>query len=264
MVLGDRRPLIMAEGFPIGREPRELKLGDSFLFNAASKYHTLKYDFKPASMDTTRSSTMKTSEGGEVTVNVPNIEGASQSQTVFKGSKTRAQDKECVLVVDNNTGEITLERLGNNFKLKKIRQQNSRPLLQPARPITPLDKEKKSPSRYNKQEQVENHHPPPRSMKPSHPHQSAGSMPLLGYDAAQPPQQDGSGLTDESFSSSSSDSEDSNSDREQSPAPPPPPQPQQRIHKPKPNNADGRNMAASMPQFLTDDLHLSESGSESN
>eukprot|EP00112_Aurelia_sp_Birch-Aquarium-sp1_P009845 Seg2135.1 transcript_id=Seg2135.1/GoldUCD/mRNA.D3Y31 product="ELL-associated factor 2" protein_id=Seg2135.1/GoldUCD/D3Y31 len=44
--------------------------------------------------------------------------------TVFKGSK-RPCTKECILIIDRETGEVKLERLASNIQLKKIRSQNS-------------------------------------------------------------------------------------------------------------------------------------------
>lgn len=57
----------------------------------------------------------------EVTVTVPHCDGAGTSQTsVFRGPK-KPYSKECVLIIDHHTGEITLERLSNNIQLKKTR-----------------------------------------------------------------------------------------------------------------------------------------------
>lgn len=42
-------------------------------------------------------------------------------QTVYKGSKKPYSTKECVLIVDEVTGEVTLEKLGDNVMLKKAR-----------------------------------------------------------------------------------------------------------------------------------------------
>ena len=78
-------------------------------------------DFKPASMDTTKVAKLSLHDGGEVTMTVPNIPGAQNSKTVFKGSKAPRANKECILVVDHNTGEVTLERLGSNIRLKTTR-----------------------------------------------------------------------------------------------------------------------------------------------
>lgn len=60
----------------------------------------------------------------EVTVTVPHTcDGTGTAQTsVFRGPK-KPYTKECVLIIDHNTGEITLERLSHNIQLKKTRQE---------------------------------------------------------------------------------------------------------------------------------------------
>lgn len=55
-----------------------------------------------------------------MSVTVPHLDGAGTLYTVFKGSK-RPHCKECVLVIDKTTGEITLERLTSNIQVKKSR-----------------------------------------------------------------------------------------------------------------------------------------------
>lgn len=55
-----------------------------------------------------------------MTVTVPHLDGAGTPHTVFKGSQ-RPYHKECVLIIDKNTGEITLERLSCNIQVKKTR-----------------------------------------------------------------------------------------------------------------------------------------------
>uniref|UniRef100_A0A1S4L8P7 Ell-associated factor Eaf n=2 Tax=Ixodes scapularis TaxID=6945 RepID=A0A1S4L8P7_IXOSC len=77
-------------------------------------------DFKPASVDTSKSANVEVGEKNQITVTVPHIEGSGTAHTVFKGSQ-RPYQRECVLVVDNVTGEITLERLSCNIQLKKTR-----------------------------------------------------------------------------------------------------------------------------------------------
>ncbi|KAH7961876.1 hypothetical protein HPB52_013006 [Rhipicephalus sanguineus] len=100
-----------------------------------------KDDFKPASVDTSKSANVEVGEKNQITVTVPHIEnplsqGSGTAHTVFKGSQ-RPYQRECVLVVDNVTGEVTLERLSCNIQLKKTRAEGSSKI-QP-RPITPID-----------------------------------------------------------------------------------------------------------------------------
>lgn len=49
-------------------------------------------------------------------------DGAGVPQTVFKGSQ-RPYQKECVLIIDRVTGEITLEKLSCNIQVKKTRSE---------------------------------------------------------------------------------------------------------------------------------------------
>lgn len=51
-------------------------------------------------------------------------------KTVFKGNQ-RNYTKECVLIIDKRTGEITLEKLHTNIQVKKTRSEN------PNKPIPP-------------------------------------------------------------------------------------------------------------------------------
>lgn len=45
-------------------------------------------------------------------------------KTVFKGNQ-RNYTKECVLIIDKVTGEITLEKLHHNIQVKKTRTENT-------------------------------------------------------------------------------------------------------------------------------------------
>lgn len=77
-------------------------------------------DFKPASVDETKVASVEVASNNTVTVNVPNLESSGTPQTIFKGSQKPSM-KECVLVIDRDTGEITLERLSMNIQVKKTR-----------------------------------------------------------------------------------------------------------------------------------------------
>lgn len=53
-------------------------------------------------------------------------------KTVFKGNQ-RNYTKECVLIIDKVTGEITLEKLHTNIQVKKTRSENTnKPIPQPS------------------------------------------------------------------------------------------------------------------------------------
>lgn len=59
-------------------------------------------------------------QNNEVNVTVPHCDGAGTS--FFRGPK-KPYAKECVLIIDHSTGEITLERLSHNIQLKKTRYE---------------------------------------------------------------------------------------------------------------------------------------------
>lgn len=123
----------MADKHTLNYDVRELKLGSSFTNNKSSQYHTIKYDFKPASVDVNKMATVDVGTNNQVTVTVPHLDGAGVPQTVFKGSQ-RPYTKECVLIIDRVTGEITLEKLSSNIQVKKTRQETN----QKPRPLTPV------------------------------------------------------------------------------------------------------------------------------
>lgn len=120
----------MADKLGLGPEVRELKLGPSFS-NKGTAFHTIRYDFKPASVDVNKMATVAMGNMGSVTVTVPHLDGAGTPHTIFKGSR-RPYAKECVLIIDRNTGEITLEKLSYNIQVKKTRMENAHKLAPPA------------------------------------------------------------------------------------------------------------------------------------
>lgn len=173
-----------ADRLRIGNEVRELKLGRSFSATGGTAFHSIRYDFKPASVDTSKSANVEVGEKNQITVTVPHIEnplaqGSGTAHTVFKGSQ-RPYQRECVLVVDNVTGEITLERLSCNIQLKKTRAEGSSKC-QP-RPITPIDSgsggsRKHSPSQ--KLSPPQSNGQPKLSWVTSSPGQQRGGMPRI-------------------------------------------------------------------------------------
>ncbi|XP_078046630.1 ELL-associated factor isoform X1 [Augochlora pura] len=135
----------MAERLGLGSEIRELKLGPTFTNNRSTAFHTLKYDFKPASVDVSKVARVDVGTNNTMTVTVPHLDGAGIPHTVFKGSQ-RPYHKECVLIIDRNTGEITLEKLTANIQVKKTRTEpKSQSHLgvpgtnSSGRPITPVE-----------------------------------------------------------------------------------------------------------------------------
>uniref|UniRef100_A0A3P9CSR9 ELL associated factor 2 n=1 Tax=Maylandia zebra TaxID=106582 RepID=A0A3P9CSR9_9CICH len=101
-----------------------LKLGETFEKHPKSAYHTVRYDFKPASIDTSCEGELEVGKGEQVTITLPNLEGSSAPVTVFKGSK-RPYMKECILIVNHDTGEYRLEKLNSNIAVKKTRAEGS-------------------------------------------------------------------------------------------------------------------------------------------
>ncbi|XP_049641888.1 ELL-associated factor 2 [Suncus etruscus] len=103
---------------------RVLKLGDTFEKQPRCAFHTLRYDFKPASIDTSCEGDLEVGKGEQVTITLPNIEGSTTPVTVFKGSK-KPYLKECVLIINHDTGECRLEKLSSNITVKKTRVEGS-------------------------------------------------------------------------------------------------------------------------------------------
>ncbi|KAJ8407142.1 hypothetical protein AAFF_G00288180 [Aldrovandia affinis] len=101
-----------------------LKLGETFEKQPKSAFHTVRYDFKPASIDTACEGELEVGKGEQVTITLPNLEGSTAPVTVFKGSK-RPYMKECILIVNHDTGEYRLEKLNSNIAVKKTRAEGS-------------------------------------------------------------------------------------------------------------------------------------------
>ncbi|KAK2152150.1 hypothetical protein LSH36_338g01004 [Paralvinella palmiformis] len=140
----------MAESLGIDGEVRELKLGSSFEKTAPVSYHSIRYDFKPASVDKSQMATVDIGESNSVTVTVPHIEGSGVTNTVYKGNK-RPSQKECILVIDHQTGEVTLEKLTSNIHLKKTRQES---IMVPQRVLPIVDKVKELKSSPSKKKPI--------------------------------------------------------------------------------------------------------------
>ncbi|XP_034478514.1 ell-associated factor Eaf isoform X2 [Drosophila innubila] len=123
----------LSERLNIGDEVRELKLGATFNpKNTSTAFHTIKYDFKPASVDTSRMATVDVGSNNQVTVTVPNLESSGVPHTVYKGNHKK-YTKECLIIFDKETGAITLEKLNHNIQVKKTRSEmTNKPSLMPA------------------------------------------------------------------------------------------------------------------------------------
>ncbi|NXC44194.1 EAF2 factor, partial [Penelope pileata] len=103
---------------------RVLQLGETFEEQPRCAFHTVRYDFKPASIDTSSEGDLEVGKGEQVTITLPNIEGSTPPVTVFKGSK-KPYLKECILIINHDTGECRLEKLSSNITVKKTRAEGS-------------------------------------------------------------------------------------------------------------------------------------------
>ncbi|XP_066302107.1 ELL-associated factor 1-like [Branchiostoma lanceolatum] len=250
-------------GLVLDDKVHELEIGKSFDRTPKCAFHTIRYDFKPASVDTSQDAVLEVGENNDVTVTVPHIEGSGTSKTVFKGHKQPYRSKDCVLLIDPNSGTFTLEKLTSNMQVKKTRLEGKSKQLQAGlRPSTP--------------NQAGGSHPPPPSSTnppptktarkespPESPLQSlsspeqAASSPLIripddGNNAEDSGSDDEKGQSSSSSSSSGSDS-DSESDS----------QPAKKEDPDK--TTSGSHHHHKPPAFMSqlcEDLELSESDSD--
>lgn len=108
----------------LDKEEHVLKLGESFEKRPKSSFHTIRYDFKPASIDTSCEGELQVGKGDEVTITLPHIPGSTPPMTVFKGNK-RPYQKDCVLIINHDTGDFVLEKLSSSIQVKKTRAEGS-------------------------------------------------------------------------------------------------------------------------------------------
>lgn len=138
----------------LNSEVRELKLGSTFTSpSPRTVFHTIKYDFKPASVDVNKPASLEVGGNKQVTVTVPHLDGSGVPNTVFKGNQRDYTKKECVLIIDRVTGEITLEKLNSNVQVKKTRTENK--AVQPApQPPPPQIKVENSTARQSSKTKI--------------------------------------------------------------------------------------------------------------
>ncbi|XP_053554053.1 ELL-associated factor 2 [Bombina bombina] len=237
---------------------RVLKLGESFEKQPRSGFHTIRYDFKPASIDTSCEGDLEVGKGEQVTITLPNLEGSTTPVTVFKGSK-RPYLKECILIVNHDTGECRLEKLSSNITVKKTRAEGS----------------SKVQSRIEQQQQqMRNASKTPTNLKTSSPLQKMSpTSPMddiekeLMAEASAIDQMSSSDSSSESKSSSSSsgdsssDSEDEGSKSSHSVSMP---LLNQSASNAEPITQKSQDNGGQMMSTLRNDLQLSESGSDSD
>ncbi|CAL0300333.1 unnamed protein product [Lupinus luteus] len=86
----------------------DLSLGPSFKDQSSSKYCTLRYDFKPASVDKTKSAWMHKTKENRVSVEFQNNQ-IGKPKVVFEGNSEEYRENDAVLFFDGTT--LRLERL---------------------------------------------------------------------------------------------------------------------------------------------------------
>lgn len=189
--------------FPIfDSKERALKLGESFEKQPRCGFHTIRYDFKPASIDTSCEGDLEVGKGEQVTITLPNLEGSTAPVTVFKGSK-RPYLKECILIVNHDTGECRLEKLSSNISVKKTRAEGS------SKVQSRIEQQQQQMRIANKTPSSAKNSPPKEKMSPTSPMDDIERE--LMAEASVIDQMSSSGSSSDSKSSSSS-SEDSSSD----------------------------------------------------
>ncbi|XP_066203378.1 ELL-associated factor 2 [Saccopteryx leptura] len=193
----------MSRPWHIGSRERVLKLGETFEKQPRCAFHTVRYDFKPASVDTSCEGELEVGKGEQVTITLPNIEGSTPPITVFKGSK-KPYLKECILIINHDTGECRLEKLSSNITVKKTRVEGS---------------SKIQPRVEHQQQQMWNLTRTPNLIKQSPSEDKSPTSPMDDIERelkaeANRMDQMSSDSSSDSKSSSSSSSEDSSSDSE--------------------------------------------------
>ncbi|XP_067305500.1 ELL-associated factor 1 [Pseudorasbora parva] len=237
---------------PLDKEEHVLKLGDSFEKRPRSSFHTIRYDFKPASIDTSCEGELQVGKGEEVTITLPHIPGSTPPMTVFKGNK-RPYQKDCVLIINHDTGEFMLEKLSSSIQVKKTRAEGSSKIqarleqqsvrANPAQfrtPIRPAGGAKSSPSKDN---------PSPEPQLDDIKRELRAEVDVIE-------QMSSSSSSDSGGSGSGPDDESSDSEADPDP----------RL-SPGGNSTNGLGQSQGSSQLMStlrDDLQLSESGSDSD
>lgn len=247
-----------------------LKLGETFEKHPKSAFHTVRYDFKPASIDTTCEGELEVGKGEQVTITLPNLEGSSAPVTVFKGSK-RPYMKECILIVNHDTGEYRLEKLNSNIAVKKTRAEGSSKIHSRLEQQTSrLSQQLKSnssgsSSSSSKTSASLKSSPPKEKASPASPMDDIERelmAEVQGMD--QLSSSNSSSDSNSSSSSSSDDSSSSDSEDEQTSAPASAPANHSMPIINTNSNSHHQESGVGLMNTLKNDLQLSESGSESD
>lgn len=238
----------------LDKEEHVLKLGESFEKKPKSSFHTIRYDFKPASIDTSCEGELQVGKGDEVTITLPHIPGSTPPMTVFKGNK-RPYQKDCVLIINHDTGEFVLEKLSSSIQVKKTRAEGSSKIQprmeqQPVRSSQPSG-QFRAPSKPGTGVKMS---PSPSKDNPSPEPQLDDIKRELRAEVEVIEQMSSSGS---SSSDSGSDNDSSSSDGEHDP-------PKSQTSPSRPLVANGQANNNQLMNTLRNDLQLSESGSDSD
>lgn len=242
-----------------------LKLGETFEKQPKSAFHTVRYDFKPASIDTTCEGDLEVGKGEQVTITLPNLEGSTAPVTVFKGSK-RPYMKECILIVNHDTGEYRLEKLSSNIAVKKTRAEGSSKVQSRLEQQTSRLSQQMKTGSGSKAPSSTKSSPPKEKMSPSSPMDDI-ERELMAEARDMEQMSSGDSSSDSHSSSSSSSGDSSSSDSEDESRPPhnaPPPAPPQSTSALNTSQSRVEESSGHFMNTLKNDLQLSESGSESD
>ncbi|XP_061579059.1 ELL-associated factor 2 [Cololabis saira] len=249
-----------------------LKLGETFEKHPKSAYHTVRYDFKPASIDTTCEGELEVGKGEQVTITLPNLEGSSTPLTVFKGSK-RPYMKECILIVNHDTGEYRLEKLNSNIAVKKTRAEgsskiHSRMEQQTSRLSQQIKSSSNSSSGGGSKASSSSKSPLKEKTSPASPMDDIERELMAEARVMDQLSSTGSSSDSNSSSSSSSDSSSSDEEDERNRAPAPAPAPANPsmplLYTSSSTTSRPQESGGGLMNTLKNDLQLSESGSESD
>ncbi|KAI9520179.1 chromatin modification- protein VID21 [Dissostichus eleginoides] len=240
----------------LDKEEHVLKLGESFEKRPKSSFHTIRYDFKPASIDTSCEGELQVGKGEEVTITLPHIPGSTPPMTVFKGNK-RPYQKDCVLIINHDTGEFMLEKLSSSIQVKKTRAEGS----------------SKIQARIEQQSVRSTSQPSSQFRAPTKPGAKASPSPSKDDPSPEPQLDDikrelrAEVEVIEQMSSSSSDSASGSGEESSDGEPdvvPPRPLSQTSPTRPPPTANGGQPGNNQLMNTLRNDLQLSESGSDSD
>lgn len=253
----------------IDSRERVLKLGESFEKQPRCAFHTVRYDFKPASVDTSCEGELEVGKGEQVTITLPNIEGSAPPVTVFKGSK-KPYLKECILIINHDTGECRLEKLSSNITVKKTRVEGSSKIQ------SRVEQQQQQMWNLTRTPNLAKHSPSEDKTSPTSPMDDIERE--LKAEASLMDQMSSCDSSSDSKSSSSTSSEDSSSDSEEeehrsSPSDPGnyisghptmSAMPQSRISDTDLSRNRYHNNSGLLMNTLRNDLQLSDSGSDSD